>query len=362
MTVQTLQQAIAKEEGSSPVDEESWVDREKLASVCAGLVGINEDSQIIGFVHTTVVEYLDNAFDDLYPKARRIINYCCFHHTLQYGYLSYFIQDDMTVGGNQWWYYELEESRRRLREHREEEYRNKPFWNYALFHMTLLEGGERSNLTEDARQKLKRLSGLSPKFDHSQEMEREFVLLFQNYSADDDYRKSLRTDLIFAVYTRDEIECRRILGDSTIPTSDSTLLDCLAFAASEESEGVVQLLLDAGADAGALVKVETDKTTLGYGNSLEKAAAEKNSPLGLAVGTGSISIVKRILDQRDDFINLPAKEDRSGKQTTALEWALYNKQYLSYNKQDKDKCSALVELLISHGAVDDKRGAQGVHG
>ena len=58
ITVVELQHALAVEPGTSKLDEETLPLEESLISVCAGLVTIDQGSQIIRLVHYSTQEYL----------------------------------------------------------------------------------------------------------------------------------------------------------------------------------------------------------------------------------------------------------------------------------------------------------------
>jgi hypothetical protein len=58
LTTLELQHALAVERGDSEFDKENLPEIEDIVSVCAGLVTVDEESDIIRLVHYTIQEYL----------------------------------------------------------------------------------------------------------------------------------------------------------------------------------------------------------------------------------------------------------------------------------------------------------------
>ncbi|KAK4447278.1 hypothetical protein QBC34DRAFT_427565 [Podospora aff. communis PSN243] len=74
LPVRVLQQALAKQAGQDPECDDDLIDTEVLVSVCAGLVVLDEDSQIIRLVHYSVDEYFSRCFDAFYPGSQQAVN------------------------------------------------------------------------------------------------------------------------------------------------------------------------------------------------------------------------------------------------------------------------------------------------
>lgn len=72
-----LQVALAVEEGTSELDEENKSDLDDIVSACAGLVTIDENSNIIRLVHYTTQEYFDQTLSDWAPTAHVKITETC---------------------------------------------------------------------------------------------------------------------------------------------------------------------------------------------------------------------------------------------------------------------------------------------
>jgi hypothetical protein len=69
LTTSELQHALAVEIGASKLDEENLLDTEDMVSVCAGLVTIDEESDIIRLVHYTTQEYFEQTGTIRFPDA-----------------------------------------------------------------------------------------------------------------------------------------------------------------------------------------------------------------------------------------------------------------------------------------------------
>jgi hypothetical protein len=59
LTVVELQHALAIEPGQDHLDSDSLIDEEIILSVCAGIVTIEDESNLIRFIHYTTQEYLE---------------------------------------------------------------------------------------------------------------------------------------------------------------------------------------------------------------------------------------------------------------------------------------------------------------
>ncbi|EHK96585.1 putative Ankyrin repeat domain-containing protein 50 [Glarea lozoyensis 74030] len=77
ITVDELRYALAVEIGDTRVDEEAVPDGNHLVSLCAGLLTIDHDSNIIRFVHYTTQEYFERIKKERYPKAPTQIVMAC---------------------------------------------------------------------------------------------------------------------------------------------------------------------------------------------------------------------------------------------------------------------------------------------
>jgi len=82
LTVTTLQHALAIEPGEKTFDEEAITDEQILVSVCAGLVTVDEESQVIRLVHYTTQEYFERVRHEQFPNAQIEITQTCLTYLL----------------------------------------------------------------------------------------------------------------------------------------------------------------------------------------------------------------------------------------------------------------------------------------
>lgn len=77
LTITELQHALAVEIGASHLDEEALTQVERMVSVCAGLVTVDEESDIIRLVHYTTQEYFDRTRSNWFPDSEADISSAC---------------------------------------------------------------------------------------------------------------------------------------------------------------------------------------------------------------------------------------------------------------------------------------------
>jgi ankyrin repeat protein len=77
LTTQELQHALAVEPGKSELDRDNIPEIEDMVSVCAGLVIVDEESDIIRLVHYTTQEYFERTQVSWFPDAQRNITTTC---------------------------------------------------------------------------------------------------------------------------------------------------------------------------------------------------------------------------------------------------------------------------------------------
>ncbi|KAJ7598909.1 ankyrin repeat-containing domain protein [Mycena floridula] len=92
LTVQELQHALAVSTDTTEMDLDAIVDLDILTSVCAGLVVIDDDSNIIRLVHYTTQEYFELKRTLLFPDAQTNIAIACISYlsfdVFSHGYSS----------------------------------------------------------------------------------------------------------------------------------------------------------------------------------------------------------------------------------------------------------------------------------
>src|SRR5271156_3865476 len=77
-----LRHALGVEIGESELDEENLPEVEDIISVCAGLVTVDEQSDIIRLVHYTTQEYFERTWTTWFPNAQRDIATTCITYLL----------------------------------------------------------------------------------------------------------------------------------------------------------------------------------------------------------------------------------------------------------------------------------------
>ena len=77
-----LRHALAVEPGEECFDEDNLDDGEQILSVCAGLVGLDQDTQIVSLVHYTTQEYLRGPGNQHLSKPHEMIALTCLTYLL----------------------------------------------------------------------------------------------------------------------------------------------------------------------------------------------------------------------------------------------------------------------------------------
>ena len=77
LTVPELQHALSIEPGDEDLDEDNFLDANDLTSVCAGLVIIDQERQLIRLVHYTTQEYFERRRDELFGDIQNKIAAIC---------------------------------------------------------------------------------------------------------------------------------------------------------------------------------------------------------------------------------------------------------------------------------------------
>lgn len=82
MTVKQIQHALAIEPGTPDLDEDNLSDVNEIVALCAGLIIIDEETQIIRLVHYTTQEYFRQNGDKLFACAQQDIATSCLTYLL----------------------------------------------------------------------------------------------------------------------------------------------------------------------------------------------------------------------------------------------------------------------------------------
>lgn len=98
LTVVELQHALATKQGSLTFDEGDLPDLRDISSVCAGLVTVDENNNIIRLVHNTAQEYFERTKFRWFPNAEAVMSMTC----ITYISFDVFGQD---FPQEKWYYY-----------------------------------------------------------------------------------------------------------------------------------------------------------------------------------------------------------------------------------------------------------------
>ncbi|KAF2195041.1 hypothetical protein K469DRAFT_543196 [Zopfia rhizophila CBS 207.26] len=89
-----LQHALAVEIGASKLNDENLPEIEDIVSVCAGLVTIDEESDIIRLVHHTTQEYFERTWASWFPNVQTEITETCVTYLSFYAFEAGFCPAD----------------------------------------------------------------------------------------------------------------------------------------------------------------------------------------------------------------------------------------------------------------------------
>jgi len=355
LTTLELRHALAVEVGDSELDEENLPDIENMISVCAGLVTIDEESNIIRLVHYTTQEYFERTWVSWFPDTQRDITSICVTYLSFDAFKPGFCPTD----------YEFEA---RLR--------SNPLYDYAArnwgFHaqaasvevqeliLDLLKSEAKVSASSQAMMASKSYPGYSgrvPKQMIGVHLAAYFGLreamtaLLKNGNDLDVKDTTGRTPLLWAAKKGHEAMVRLLLEKGAELESKDKIYGQtpLSWAAKNGHEVVVKLLLDKGAEMESK-DTEYDLTPLSwaarYGNEaavkllLEKGAEMESkdklygqTPLSLAAKNGHEAVVKLLLEKGAE---LESKDTGYGQTPLSLA-ARYGNE-------------ATVKLLLEKGA------------
>jgi hypothetical protein len=94
LTTSELQHALAVEVGELELDENNLSKIEYMVSICAGLVTVDEKSNIIRLVHYTTQEYFERTQENWFPNAQTSITKTCLTYLSFNAFESGFCQTD----------------------------------------------------------------------------------------------------------------------------------------------------------------------------------------------------------------------------------------------------------------------------
>ncbi|KAJ5935976.1 hypothetical protein N7454_005274 [Penicillium verhagenii] len=308
LTTSELQHALGVEVGEPKLDEENLPEIADLISVCAGLVTVDEESDIIRLVHYTVQEYFERTQHHWFPDAEINITKVC---------VSYLSFDMFESGGCR----TLDEIQQRMQLNKMYSYAAQHWGSHAAKASALcpevilflnskpkIEAAGQALMylirrvyTPSRNTEIKRLH-IAAFFGLKQAIE---ALLQNRIEADTETTASQNE-------TSDDLECKDNVGGQTP----------LSWAAKNGHKEVVRLLLEKGAE-------------------LESNDDSRRTPLLWAARNGHKEVVRLLLEKGAEL------ESNDDSRRTPLLWAARNGH------------KAVVRLLLEKGAELDSKDCQG---
>jgi Ankyrin repeats (3 copies) len=236
LTTSELEHALAVEPKESQLDKENLCRVEDMVSVCAGLVTVDEESNIVRLVHYTTQEYFERTQGQWFPKAESEITIICVTYLSFNEFQSGICEDDR-------------EFEQRLQINKLYDYAAHNWGHHAR---------EASMLILEAISFLERKAQL--------EASSQGLLAGKMYSLDTGYSQRFPKDMTglhLVAYFGVKAVVKQLLDkDAELETKDSDGRTPLSYAAESRHEAVVTLLLDRGAELET--KGKYSKTPLSY--------------------------------------------------------------------------------------------------
>ena len=281
MTVTEVQHALAIEPNTSDLDEENLSDLDEIVGFCAGLVIVDEETQIIRLVHYTTQEYLRRNGDRMLPSAQQEIAVSCLT------YLLYDQLGDGWLGGKRLDQLYTTSIKNRLQRH--------PFLDYAARYWATHAGvcGQRN---------IKELMMRFARDDFRVSTASQVVLVLDGrgkllQDADVTRTRSPLSAMHLVAYLGDEHAMSILLNQGLgVNALDANHRVPLWWAALQGHRAVVDLLL-------SQKNVNVNSRGLLHNGAGDVLYSE--TPLGVAVYKGKVEIVQRLIKCEDVNVNLP---------------------------------------------------------
>ncbi|OPB40228.1 hypothetical protein A0O28_0003070 [Trichoderma guizhouense] len=331
LTVEELQHALATKEGSSNFDKNDLPDLADISNVCAGLVTVDVESNVIRLVHSTTQEYFERTQSRWFPDAESMMSKICIT------YISFDVFGE-NFRPTDWFDYHGERY---------------PFYNYAVNNWT-------QSTPEDMEPNSKLMSFILNRNKVNLAIEKLHTnsqILTHQFGTS--LPKSI-TALHFAVYFGATKVVSNLLElEHKIGSKDNCGRTPLWWAAQGGQGTIVKLLLDAGASledsdsknghTPLMCAVQGEHQTivsllLEKGSKVDSRDKEGLTPLIMASKLGAENIVTLLLKKGKADINL---RDSSEKGWTPLHWAIDNHD------------DALARLLLKEGADIEAKNSKG---
>jgi len=354
LTAIELQHALAIEAGDSELGEDNLQDLDEIISRCAGLVTIDEESNIIRLVHYTTQEYFEQMQTSLFPDAQEDIAVTCITYQLFNTFETGLCLTDDEFGA-------------RIRLHPLYEYAAKN-WGYHAraastkvkqLTLNLLESEQKALASTQAmmasrsspiyRQRVQeRMTGvhLSVYFELDEAIS---ALLKKRYHLES--KDSFgQTPLSWAAENGHEAVVKLLLKNGAeLDSKDNHNQTPLLWATRNGHETVVRLLLKEGAELGPMLLLwaarkghdAVVRLLIERGAELEPQENNSQAPLSWAARNGHEAVVRLLLEKGAKL----ESNDTDGR--TPLLWAAEN----GYE--------AVVRLLIEKGAKLESKDTDG---
>ena len=292
LTTSELQHALAFVASDCILDEENLERIERIVSVCAGLVTVDEESRIIRLVHYTTQEYFEQTQRHWFPDAQINITTICVSYLLFDEFKSGICEND-------------KEFEQRLQLNRLYDYAAHNWGHHAREASTSCQGVieflQKQAHVEASSQALMAVKRWSGHTNYSLEIPKQMT--------------GLHLAAYFGVHEAANILIRHV---HSLDMKDSHSQTPLSWAARNGHEAVVKLLLEKGAEL---------ETKSDYGQT----------PLSYAAASGHEAVVKLLLEKGAE---LETKDD-------------YGRTPLSYSTENGHE--AVVKLLLDEGADVDAK-------
>ncbi|KAH8687250.1 hypothetical protein BGZ60DRAFT_438813, partial [Tricladium varicosporioides] len=267
LTTPELEYALAVELEETQLDEENLCRVEDMVSVCAGLVTVDEESNIIRLVHYTTQEYFERERNRWFPNAVAEITATCVTYLLFNIFESGFCQTDSKF-----------EDRLRLN----------PLYDYAAHNW----GHHAREASAEVEHLIMRLLESEAKVSSSSQ-----AMMASNYRYNRKPTQMIGVHLA-AYFGLAEATTGLLKSNHDLNSKDSNGRTPLSWVAQNGHEAVVKLLIEKGAE------LETKDTICG------------RTPLTWAARSGCEAVVKLLIEKGAE---LETKDTIYGR--TPLSWA-----------------------------------------
>jgi ankyrin repeat protein len=331
-----LRHALGVEVGELALDEDNIPETKDIISVCAGLVTVDEESNIIRLVHYTMQEYFERTWKDWFPNAQTDIAITCITYLLFDAFEAGFCPTD-------------DEFEKRLQLYPLYDYSARNWGHHACAASIEVEQLKLEQLILDLLESENKVSSSC-----------QAMMASRRYSWESGYSQNVpkqMTGAHLAAYFGLSEAIITLFRDRHNPNIKDTYgRTPLLWAAQMGHEAVAKLLLEKGAKLESIDKkhgrtplswaaesghVAVAKLLLEKGAELEPKGRSGLTPLWWAAQMGHEAVVKLLLEKGVD----PESKNKYGP--APLQWAARNGH------------EAVVKLLLEKGAELESKDKDG---